>query len=783
MPKITFLGASVPLTKRIHADGSKDAYPLVKNFTSYEEDCPDITSLYAAILNHADQSHCLLKGRITRPLVNEPRAGTTRTDDTTEWVCLDFDRRECADLDAELNRLGLGNISYVVQYSSSHGLPENEGTISAHIFMMLDKALPAPMLKRWLMALNLDHMKNGVILSRSKSVLSWSLDITTCQNDKLLYICPPSFVGMRDPLKERIKLVKKKLPAIQTSAMGERHINVLKNEERTLLNERRVAEGLPKRVAKTSWVGNIEVQNKPDVCDVTGIKEQGDYIRLNLNGGDSWAYWHHKDNFEIVHDFKTDTYYRTKELLPGYYQGLIEERQLLNSTPSEEGDLILAFRDLKTADYYNGLYNLQTHDLELYKARNETQLDHWMRSHGRILGDFIPVWDIQYDPRADWTIDEENHLINTFRPSSYMKLEAQEHTPKDFQHIYNIIRHMLGENGKDTALSDAFLNWFAVIFQRKAKPLTAWVIHGCEGTGKGYFYNKIASQLLGMRNASTLTVGNLEDQFNGWIEGKLFVLIDEIEVDDFREKGRVTAKLRNYITEPTIALRRMRQSVIDAPNYVSFLFSSNRPQPVYIPETDRRYNVGNYQAKKLPRPDDEIVANELKAFAEWLLAHQADIKLANEIQHTEARELIKNLGISSITETCNIMKNGDFDALWLAMISDDLLNRAPVQTPHTQAASAYNMLIKDIGAKALTNPNMSLSRDEMAIILQYNVGNIRPEPNRITSLLRHNGIETKQLRHNGVKTYGINVTWKISDDIRNEIEELLNAKPKLRKIK
>lgn len=784
MPIITFLGADLPLTKRINKNGTKDAYPLVKNFTSFNETCSTIEQLHKAIIFHADQGHCLLKGAIARPLSNEPRAGTTRTDDNTEWVCLDFDRHECNDIDDVLKTFGLHDISHVIQYSSSHGLEENEGTISAHVFMLLDKAVPAPRLKSWLMALNMDHLKDDLRLNNSKNVISWPLDITTCQNDKLLYIAPPTFVGMKDPLKDRIKLIKKKYASITSDLIGERNITVLKVDERKYLNLLRESEGLPKRLAKTSWVGGIEVQNKPDTCEVTETREQGEYVRLNLNGGDSWAYWHHKENFEIIHDFKSDTYYKTKELVPGYYQGLIEARRILNATPSENGDLILAFRDLKTAEYYNGLFNVETSNLELYRAKNETQLDHWMRSHGRVIGDFIPVWDIQYDPRADWVIDEEEHKINTFRPSYYMGLEANPaRSLKDFPTIYGIVRHLLGEKGKDTVLSEAFLNWFAVIMQRKAKPLTAWVIHGCEGTGKGYFFNKIASPLLSAKNAMSITVGNLEDQFNGWIEGKLFILCDEIEVDDFREKGRVTAKLRNYITEPTIALRRMRQSTIDAPNYASFLFSSNRPQPVYIPPTDRRYNVGNYQPTKLAPPDDTIVADELTKFAEWLLAHKADVEAANMIQQTDARDLIQRLGISSVTETCNVMKDGEFDKLWMSMIDDELINRAPVQTTHISNAQSYNMLMKRIAEQALICPKMTLSRDEMAIILQYNVGNIRPEPNRITSLLRHNGIETKQLRHNGQKTYGIHVEWKISDELRKDIEAAVRPKTKLRQIK
>lgn len=784
MPTITFLGAAVPLTKTIHADGTKEAYPLIKNFTSYNEEIKTLEQFHKAICAHADLGHCLLKGTISRPLKNEPRAGTTRTESQTEWVCLDFDKHETPDLNDTLRQLGLGDISYIIQYSSSHGLDENMGTVSAHVFMMLERPTPAPLLKNWLMGLNLDHLARGIKLSKSCVTLRWPLDITTCQNDKLLYIAPPVFKKIKDPLQQRIKLVKRTKLSIPANCIGERSLTVLKNDERKKLNELRDLVGMPKRTAKTTWKNGIEIQNKPDAVDTYEWREQGDYIRLNINGGDSWAYWHPKDNFELIHDFKSDCYFRTQELLPTYYQDCRERMLALNSTPSEDGDLILAFRDLKTAEYYNGLYNPVTSKLELYRARNETQLDHWMRSHGRIIGDFIPTWDIQYDPRGDWTIDEEHHLINTFRPSPYMGMEPnKEVTIKDFPTIHQIIRHLLGETGKDTELSTAFLNWFAVIFQRKAKPLTAWVIHGCEGTGKGYFFNKIASQLLSTKNAMAITVGNLEDQFNGWIEGKLFILIDEIEVDDFREKGRVTAKLRNYITEPTIALRRMRQATIDAPNYASFLFSSNRPQPVYIPPTDRRYNVGNYQPKKLLPPNDEIVNAELEKFAEWLLAHRADVELANQIVQTEARSLIQKLGISSVQETCDIMKNGDFDKLWLARIDDGVLARTPVQTTHTANAQAYNLLMKQIAEKALVVPRQTLSRDEMTIILQYNVGNIRPEPNRVTSLLRHHGIETKQLRHNGNKTYGIHVDWKIGDELRAEIEEELFGKPKLRRAK
>lgn len=793
MTTVYFLEATapaVPLTKRFFAENGailKDSYPLVGKFTSHKEEVSNVSELCNAIISHADLGHCIVKGQLSRNLVAESRKGTTSTDAPSDWVCLDFDRHEALDIDSELSRMGLGDVSYVLQYSASHGMPGTEGTQSAHVFMLVDGFMPAPEYKAWLMDLNFKHLDESLELARNKTILRWPLDITTCQNDKLLYIATPIFgKGIKDPLgKNRITLVKKKLSKIPIQRIGGAHINALKTTERGILNRLRKAEGLPARTAKTTFVGTCEVHNKPDICTVTDIRDAGDFIRLNLNGGDSWAYWHAKDNFELIHDFKSDSWYKTKELVPGYYQSLIEQRAVVNATPTIDGDLILAFRDMKSAEYYNGLWNPTKQSLELYRAKNETQLDHWMRSHGRALGEFIPIWDIVYDVRGTWVVDEDEHKINLFVPTHYMSVTPNSEAR--FPAIKGIIRHMLGcvEGApEDEALVAHFLNWFACIFQRKTKPLTAWVTHGIEGTGKGYFVNKIAMKLLGNKNAMSLTIGNVEDQFNGFMEGKLFVFIDEVDVDDFKEQGKVTAKLRNYITEPTMALRRMRQQTIDVPNTVSFLFSSNRPRPVYIPETDRRYNVGNFQGGKLARPDDEIVSKELEDFAAWLLAHKADIQAANTVMQTEARDRIARLSVNSITETCRSVTNGDFDTLWLAMPDEKLMNASGIVTQHTQNAQAYCMLMRRLAREIIENPIGTVSRDELQIILQYNVGSMPVTPNKFTSLLRHNGIETRQIRHNGQKTYGMDVRWVMSDELRQELTKALKlSKPTLRKVK
>ena len=176
---INFLEAAVPLTKTFFVDKNgdlaKDAYPMMGTFTSHSEEITTPAELYAAILRHADQGHCLLKGLLSRDLVMESRKGTTSTDTRTGWVCLDFDRHECPDIDGAVSAMGYGDVTYVLQYSSSEGINGSEGTHSAHVFMLLDGELPAPDLKAWLMDINFKFLRSDIELHRTKNTLHYPL--------------------------------------------------------------------------------------------------------------------------------------------------------------------------------------------------------------------------------------------------------------------------------------------------------------------------------------------------------------------------------------------------------------------------------------------------------------------------------------------------------------------------------------------------------------------------------------------------------------------------------
>jgi len=84
------------------------------------------------------------------------------------------------------------DVSYIVQYSASYGVMGNT-KLSAHVFMMLSAKVSATTLKAWLIDRNLLNVKlrAGITLTKTAAALHWPLDVTACQNDKLLYIAPP----------------------------------------------------------------------------------------------------------------------------------------------------------------------------------------------------------------------------------------------------------------------------------------------------------------------------------------------------------------------------------------------------------------------------------------------------------------------------------------------------------------------------------------------------------------------------------------------------------------
>lgn len=777
----------MPLTKTYAKSAGnivKTPYPFVWEFTSHSEQCKSLAEFEQLLKKHAALGHCVLKGTISRDLVKESRAGSTDTNSTTEWLVLDLDGLpETIDLmtpsgnpqsapltiDMFLNEMGLSDVSYVVQYSASYGI-ENQ-RLRAHVFMLLDKPYAAPLLKQWLIQKNheVPLLRSSMGLTKTGNAISWPLDISACQNDKLIYIAPPVLKGIKDPMGKtpRISLVKRKHDKLSLNGVIS---SSSKNKE---LTHKRIADlreeaGLPARKITYKMHGSTEVMLKPDECIVTEMKTERGFVYFNLNGGDSWAYYHPENAPDYILNFKGEPAYLTKELLPDYWQQLTGTGS--STRISSSGVTYLAFLDRATGVYWRGTYEAASDCLDINPAKNETQLRHFAKQYGVPMGDFVPEWDLVFDPQDLVRVDVQNRTVNKFQPTQFM-LNAGTKQPKAIPKTINkVIWHALGG---EQAIFDHFINWLATIVQTRDRTRTAWVLHGTEGTGKGVMVGKILRPLFGA-HVALRRMEELNEKYNQFMQNSFLVFVDEVQTKALQNEQGVMAKLRNFITEDTIPIRAMYSNDVVVRNYTNWIFSSNMSDPVSIKKGDRRFNVGKYQAVKLQLTDAEVdgIEKELQAFYDYLVNFPADHELAGQIIHTADRDTMISISESSVDTVGSALLDGDFSFF---------IDQLPTDNSHvrnallTNKVKDYEDVLRTLIARTQPGGSCTISREELRTMFDFTVGGMPTSPNKFTSLLKHHRLHMEAVWVNNKTVRGIKTVWKDSMHFQTYLAQHLTS--------
>jgi len=770
-----FLSAEHPITKRYELDPTgnlvKHSYPFVYEVTSTNEQPTTLQDMERLIKAHAAKGNCLLKGRLNRTLVTESRKGSTDAAEETDWVCLDLDGVEgYQSVDAFLDAIGCGDTDYIVQWSSSMGI-ENKTGFRCHVFMQLAKRAHPQLLKHWLMHLNLTVLPAQLELTKTGNSLRWPLDVTTCQNDKLLYIAPPVLgPKIKDPFPKNKRIEfhsRKHRTLVLPYPIPTR--DALRELSDKRISELRATNGLPKRKAsKYKFASGVEYMLNPDEATVTGTKVERGFVYFNLNGGDSWAYYHPEDNPKFIHNFKGEPSYRTQDLLPEYWSSL--QQQAANYQPNAKGQIFFAFRDFKTSNYFNGHYDSQTGRLNMAMAKNESQLRHFMGQHGQPMGEFVPDWNVIWDPHNPNVVDPVKQEVNLFQPSDFY-LNPLAPVPSTLPPtISKVINHVFDY---DKPTVDHFLNWLACIVQFQTRTGTAWVWQGTQGTGKGVLFHHIITPIFGEQNVVSKRMEELESEFTGFMENKFVVFIDEIEAGNSLYHSKITAKLKNLIVEPTISIRKMYTPAYMATNYSNMIFASNKTAAVEIAPDDRRFNVSPYQNTPIQLTATEIdvlIPQELAAFFAYLKSAPANQAVARAPLVSNARDTLIKINRTAIDTVADALLNGDLAFLWDHMSSSSLSNMNPLQAVRY---TPFRELMVDM----VQNPGTKLSRDDLFVIFEWCIGNMPQSPNKFTSLLKHHRIHATQIWKDGRNMRGINVAWQIDPAWHKQaLQEIANGK-------
>lgn len=239
--------------------------------------------------------------------------------------------------------------------------------------------------------------------------------------------------------------------------------------------------------------------------------------------------------------------------------------------------------------------------------------------------DYVRMWKASPD-RA--SIDEEDlvfdptmscqpHQINLYRGFA---LQPQPCGEEDVAPMLDLLYHLCGRCQGDHSSIEAVmqwvLRWLALPLQRPgAKPRTALVFHGPQGTGKNLFFDVMKA----VYGEYAIMVGQteIEDKFNGWLSAKLLVIGNEVvsRQELYHSKNR----LKWVITEDNIPIRTMNMDSRNERNHANVVFLSNERMPLALETGDRRYLV-----VYTPVPEDGELYGRVRDFlanggaAKWM---------------------------------------------------------------------------------------------------------------------------------------------------------------------
>jgi hypothetical protein len=517
----TFIRAAdgTPMVKKI-TNTFTSSYPMVKVLNSHTATIKDEATwpeqLTTILEKEAAAGSALMKGGFDRPLKEESRAGRSDRIAGTRLLALDIDGlglpgwteqrdftkeelEQAADAVLMTMPPFLREASYVVNASASLGTKPG---INLHIFLLLDDEIDPKTLKTFLTALNFHTptVRYQTKLTASGLVLSYPIDRSLADNSRIIYIGTPIFTAIHNPVLERFVYQERDNSLVETSEI----IKYLKKiNTRDMIDNRiaeaREAEGLSVKVAYTTRMndGNNHRQSvitNPDKTTLHFVSEHEKHVRFNLGSGDSAAYWVHKSDPCLVHNFKSEPPFLFEQADPEGYKGMLDR---YNVTPKEES-VHMAIVDI--GENKLKLINVNINDMRLVQQPNELSmlnLSHVMQSYGQEMPDPIPACEIIFAPQDPRGVDLDKQFINGYTTPPMLQKEmgiddiykeipyelSSKVLPTLCPAIHKILYSITGCSIEDY---HHFVNWLAFIVQEKTKQVQLGSSTGPKAPGKAF---------------------------------------------------------------------------------------------------------------------------------------------------------------------------------------------------------------------------------------------------------------------------------------------------------
>lgn len=193
--------------------------------------------------------------------------------------------------------------------------------------------------------------------------------------------------------------------------------------------------------------------------------------------------------------------------------------------------------------------------------------------------EFTKAWSACFRPECQpgqVVNDEGVDLVNIYAPA-YIDRRKGDVTPF-LTHLAKLL-----PNDRDRVI---VLSYMAACVQYPGMK-SQWcpVIQGCEGNGKS-FLGTALSYAVGRRYTHVPEASDLESQFNGWLQGNLLVIVEELKTDD---KHTLLERMKPMITNKRIQIQQKGIDQVTGDNRANFICFSNHRDCVPIKRNGRRY--------------------------------------------------------------------------------------------------------------------------------------------------------------------------------------------------
>lgn len=160
-------------------------------------------------------------------------------------------------------------------------------------------------------------------------------------------------------------------------------------------------------------------------------------------------------------------------------------------------------------------------------------------------------------------------------------IKPKDHGGKYFERFVDLATRVMEKD--DAAV---VIEWMAHKVQNPTKKIN-WspILVGTKGNGKTTLA-AIVANIIGSRYSRVINKESLKEKFNGWIENSCFVVVEEIKVGaDFD----VINRLKEYVANETISMRKMQMDSYSIVNHADFIFCSNHIDAIKIENDERRW--------------------------------------------------------------------------------------------------------------------------------------------------------------------------------------------------